>query len=197
VEPAWRTRLAQAGSTELQRGFGMRNHSPGKYNFESLLTRATLLGGTISGWMIFAMMILTTVAVLTRRVFFAPLTFSDEYSAYLLVFCVFFGGAYTLHRDDHVRVDVIAIRLKFRTRILFRLITSFFSFLYGSILTWKTIELVIYYKKIGHKALSIAETPTWIPALVVPIGMALLTLQMVLCILQDARLLKTGNSAIE
>jgi len=161
---------------------------------ESLLSRVTFVSGHISGWTIFAMMVLTTAAVFARRVIHFPLVFGDEYSAYLLVFCAFLGGAYTLQQDSHVRVDVIAIRLKDKPRILLRAITSCFSLLYGIVLTWKSIGLVIYYKQIGHTALSILETPTWIPAIAVPVGMTILTLQMILCIVADVKLLLQENS---
>jgi len=68
-----------------------------------------------------------------------------------------------------------------------RAITSFLSIIYGVVLTWKTISLVIYYKEIGHKAMSVLETPTWIPLILVPVGLSILTMQMVLCTVQDVK----------
>lgn len=164
-------------------------------SWESSLNRFSLISGYASGWIIFAMMILVTAAVFARRLFGYPLVFSDEYSAYLMVFCVFVGGAYTLQQDAHVRVDIVAIRLKTRVRILFRIITSFCSLIYGIVLTWQTAKLVIYYEQIGHKASSIMETPTWIPAIAVPVGLFILTLQMVLGIVQEIRSLPKADSA--
>jgi TRAP-type C4-dicarboxylate transport system permease small subunit len=167
---------------------------PGK-SWESFVSRLSRVTGYASGWVIFAMMILVTAAVFARRLFGYPLVFSDEYSAYLMVFCVFVGGAYTLQQDAHVRVDIVAIRLKPRVRILFRIITSFCSLIYGAVLTWQTTKLVFYYQEIGHKASSIMETPTWIPAIAVPVGMFILTLQMVLCLAQEIRSLSKADSA--
>ena len=167
---------------------------PGK-SWESFVSRLSRVTGYASGWVIFAMMVLVTAAVFARRLFGYPLVFSDEYSAYLMVFCVFVGGAYTLQQDAHVRVDIVAIRLKPRVRILFRIITSFCSLVYGIVLTWQTTKLVIYYEQIGHKASSIMETPTWIPAIAVPVGMFILTLQMVLCLAREIRSLSKADSA--
>jgi TRAP-type transport system small permease protein len=164
-------------------------------SLESCLNRLSLITGYISGWVCFAMMLLVTVAVFARRVFGYPLVFSDEYSAYMMVFCVFVGGAYTLQQDAHVRVDLVAIRLKPRTRILCRTITSFCSFIYGAILTWQSAKLVVYYWDIGKRASSIMETPTWIPATFVPVGMLILTLQMLLGLIQDIRSLPKADSA--
>jgi TRAP-type C4-dicarboxylate transport system permease small subunit len=39
------------------------------------------------------------------------------------------------------------------------------------------------------------ETPTWIPAIAVPVGMFILTLQMVLCLAQEIRSLSKADSA--
>jgi TRAP-type C4-dicarboxylate transport system permease small subunit len=167
---------------------------PGK-SWESFVSRLSRVTGYASGWVIFAMMILVTAAVFARRLFGYPLVFSDEYSAYLMVFCVFVGGAYTLQQDAHVRVDIVAIRLKPRVRILFRIITSFCSLIYGAVLTWQTTKLVFYYQEIGHNAASIMETPTWIPAIAVPVGMFILTLQMALCLAQEIRSLSKADSA--
>jgi TRAP-type transport system small permease protein len=160
---------------------------------QNFFNRVSFVSGYISGWVIIAMMILVTAAVFARRVIGSPLMFSDEYTAYLMVFCVFMGGAYTLQQDAHVRVDVIAIRLKKRTRIFLQAVTSCFSLVYGVVLMWKTGSLVLYYKQIGQRALSIMETPVWIPAIVIPVGMAILNFQIVLCIVNDIKNLLGGN----
>jgi TRAP-type C4-dicarboxylate transport system permease small subunit len=132
-------------------------------------------------------MVLVTISVLCRRLLERPLIFGEEYSAYMMVFCVYLGAAYTLREDAHIRVDVLTIRLSERLRIYLRAITSCLYTIYGLVLTWKTTALVFYYKKIGHCAMSVLETPTWIPAIVVPVGFAILTLQMILCATEDVR----------
>ena len=161
--------------------------------FESIVNRLTLLSGHISGWLIFLMMLLVTIAVLARRLFGHPLVFSDEYSAYLMVFCVFLGAAYTLQQDAHVRVDIVAVVLKPKVRMSLRAMTSLFSVIYGIVLTWQTAKLVIYYKEIGQTALSLMETPTWIPAIMVPVGLAILTFQMALCLVNEIKFLLTKD----
>ena len=163
-------------------------------SLEYLFSRLTLISGYLSGWVIFALMVLVTVGVTARRVFGHALIFGDEYSAYMMVFCVFMGGAYTLQQDAHIRVDVLAIRLNERLRISLRFITSCLSLIYGAVLTWKAGWLVLYYKDIGHEALSVLETPTWIPAAAMPIGLAFLSIQMVVCIVEDLRFLLKANS---
>jgi TRAP-type C4-dicarboxylate transport system permease small subunit len=159
----------------------------------SFVSRLTIVSGYLSGWIIILMMVLVTAAVFARRLFGYPLVFSDEYSAYLMVFCVFLGAAYTLQQDAHVRVDLIAIRLKPKTRMFLRVVTSAFSLAYGAVLTWQTASLVVYYREVGQAALSIMETPTWIPAMMVPVGMAILTCQMALGFANDIRAFLSRN----
>jgi TRAP-type C4-dicarboxylate transport system permease small subunit len=160
-------------------------------SIENAINRLSVLSGYVSGWIVFIMMILMTVAVFARRVFGYPLVFSDEYCSYGMVFCVFLGGAYTLKQDAHVRVDVVAMRLKPRVRAACWALTSAFSLIYGGVLTWQTAKMVLYHKEIGHTALSIMETPTWIPETMVPVGMAILTLQMGLSFANQVRSLLT------
>lgn len=164
----------------------------GKF-LETSLTRITLFSGQISGWVIFALMLWVTVAVFARRVIGHPIVVSDEYAGYLMVFCVFLGGGYTLQKDAHIRVDIIAIRLNERLRVFLRAVTSCFSLIYGVVLMWKSAELVHYYKITGQRALSIMETPTWIPAIAIPIGAAVLNFQIVLCIVNEIRFLLRRN----
>ena len=156
-------------------------------SWERWITRITLFSGYASGFVIFVLMIVITVGVFFRRVLQQPLIFGEEYSAYLMAFCVYLGTAYALQQDAHIRVDVVTIRLKQKLRLYLRAITSFLSIIYGVVLTWKTISLVIYYKEIGHKAMSVLETPTWIPLILVPVGLSILTMQMVLCTVQDVK----------
>ncbi len=140
-------------------------------------------------------MCVVTVGVFFRRVLQQPLIFGEEYSAYLMVFCVYLGTAYALQQEAHIRVDVLTIRLKEKLRAYLRAITSCISIIYGAVLTWKTVALVFYYKDIGHRALSILETPTWIPLILVPVGLSILSMQMVLCAIQDVRVVLKLRSA--
>jgi TRAP-type C4-dicarboxylate transport system permease small subunit len=155
----------------------------------SFINRLSTLNGYLSGWIIWGMAILETAAVVARRLLGSPLHFEDEYSAYMMVFCVFLGGAYTLLKDAHVRVDVIAIRLPEGLRVFLRALTSCFALLFCTALTWQSARLAAYYREIGHQSLSVLETPTWIPAIIIPIGAAILTLQMVVAIVMDVRVL--------
>jgi TRAP-type C4-dicarboxylate transport system permease small subunit len=156
---------------------------------ESFINRLSTLNGYLSGWIILGMAVLETVAVIARRLLHNPLHFEDEYSAYMMVFCVFLGGAFTLLKDAHVRVDLIAIRLPEGIRVFLRALTSCFALVFCSILTLQSAKLAVYYREIGHQSLSVLETPTWIPATIIPIGAAILSLQMVVSIASDLRIL--------
>jgi len=171
-----------------------KNPTHRRLTIGSVIDRISLVGGYLSGVVIFVLMALVTVNVLCRRLLHAPLIFGEEYSAYLMVFCVYLGAAYTLRENAHIRVDVVTIRLKERMQIYLRAITSCLSIVFGAVLTWKTTELVFYYREIGQQAMSVLETPTWIPASIVPVGMVVLTLQMLLAAVQDVRRAVVGPS---
>lgn len=163
----------------------------GKLADGSVIDRISLFGGYLSGVIIFILMVLVTVSVVSRYFFQHPLVFGEEYSGYLMVFCVYLGASYALREDAHVRVDVVIIRLTEKSQLILRVITSCLSVIYGGLLTWKTVELVIYYRETNAQAMSILETPTWIPAIIVPVGMAILTLQMIMDTAKAVRKLAT------
>lgn len=154
---------------------------------EKLINRLSLFFGYASGWIIFLMMLLVTASVAARRVFGYPLVFGDEYSAYLMVFCVFLGGAYTLQQDQHIRVDILAIRFKPRWKWFFQGLTSCLTLIYTGVLTWQSAKLVVYYRQIGHTSSSVMDTATWIPLIMVPVGLAMLSLQNIVCIVNEFR----------
>lgn len=164
------------------------------YYAGNFFRKVTSFGGGASAIGIFVMTVLVTVSVIFRRVIEHPLVFSDEYTAYLLVFCVYFGAAYTLREDAHIRVDVVTIRLSEKMRRFLRAITSCLSVIYGVVLTVYSMNLVIYYKEIGQEALSVLETPTWIPAISVPVGFGILAFQMILCAIEDVSALFKGSA---
>lgn len=155
---------------------------------ESFLDRIVTYGGYISAALIFLLMLLITTGVIFRRVIEHPLVFIEEYSAYLMVFCVYLGGAYTLQHDAHIRVDVITSRLSEKWNLILRAATSLVAVIYGAVLTWKSAALVIYYYQVHETALTVMETPTWIPCSIIPVGTAILTLQMLLSAVRDVRL---------
>jgi TRAP-type C4-dicarboxylate transport system permease small subunit len=74
---------------------------------EGLFKRAARPFGLAAGLILVFMMLLTTVAVLARQLFNAPLLGLVELSEYALVACIFVAMPGVFLRDENIVVDVI------------------------------------------------------------------------------------------
>lgn len=99
---------------------------------------------------------------------------SDEYSAYLYVFLVFLGLAYTLATDGHIRVKVILSRLNPRAQSLLDLVATGMGLALTGFAFVFSIALVVEAYRLGMVSETPSQTPMWIPQLAVPFGLALL-----------------------
>ena len=64
-------------------------------------------GGYVAGAVCVFLTALIAVAVISRRVFNAPLLITEEISGYMMLAIVFLGLAYTMKAEGHIRVDIL------------------------------------------------------------------------------------------
>ena len=130
-------------------------------------------------WGSLAMMVLITYDVISRYFFNRPVLYSDEISAYLIVFVCFLGAADTLKKKQHIIVDVLTLKLPPKVQLWLKLVTYILSLVFLIIFTWGSIIMVYKSFVRGVTMPSILLTPLWIPQIVIPIGSILLCLQFV------------------
>ena len=126
-----------------------------------------------------AMTLLMLAEVVARNVFAQSLTFSWEFSGYLMGAVFFFGAAYTFRTGGHVRVSILsetlsapaARGLEYATTLVGLAITGF---LFHAIL-----DLLLSSYSRGIKSFTPMETPLILPQGVLALGALLLLLQMV------------------
>ena len=81
------------------------------YSFKTVLPFLSKSLGLISGFLISFMILLMTAEVLMRYLFKSPIGWEVDVTGFLMVASVFFGGAYTLLTEGHVRVDMLLDKL--------------------------------------------------------------------------------------
>jgi TRAP-type C4-dicarboxylate transport system permease small subunit len=124
-----------------------------------------------------------TVNEVIRRYFLnAPTSWSLEISEYLLVFCVYFGMAYTTQTGAHVSVPLVYSRLSKRTQRIFDAITSILLFAFWIILFWQTLGMAIDYLMRDVRSETMLATPLFYPILLVAIGCFTSSVQAILII---------------
>ena len=71
-----------------------------------------------------------SINVLLRYVFKSPLFWVTEFSCYCLVYCVLFGAALALYKNEHVGIYVGDLKLPKKLKIIFQILATFFTYLF-------------------------------------------------------------------
>ena len=131
--------------------------------------------------------------IAARYLFHAPTIWAQEISVYLLLACAFFGFAPTMHAGEHIRIDLLVKRFGMRARSALELGTCLAIAAFAAIAAWGGYETVMQSLRFGRRSLTLLAVPSWIPQLVVPVGMLLLLAAALLRAWQAARALREGS----
>ncbi len=80
------------------------------------LDRFSEITGQFTAWLTLLMVVVTFVIVVMRYVFDAGLIWMQESVVWMHAFVFMIGAAYTLQRDEHVRVDIFYREMSARGR---------------------------------------------------------------------------------
>ncbi len=95
-----------------------------------------LIGGYVLIWV----MLLTVVAVVTRKVFSAPIEGIQDLSEASLLVVVFFSLAYAGWTGAHIAVDFISAVLKGKASFYLDTVTRLVSAVFFGIVAWQTVH---------------------------------------------------------
>lgn len=118
----------------------------------------------------------------------APTEWSLELTTYALVWCGFVGAAYTLKNGRHVRVDLLVERLSPRTARHLELVADVVALAFCMLMVLHGIEYVHLSWVNEATSVSPLRVPLFIPQAAVPVGMALLSLQLLARVVMHAGL---------
>lgn len=131
---------------------------------------------------LFAMMIIVFVDVVMRYLFNSPLGFSyDLISLYLMVGVFFFSLSDTLRHDEHVRVDILYLRMSRGVRRLCDRISYGLSAVLFTVVLWTGLLRAVVSTAQGEVMATLIPWPIWVAYWIVPIGTAPIVL---LCLLR-------------
>jgi TRAP-type C4-dicarboxylate transport system permease small subunit len=161
------------------------------------VNRIANIGMWVAVGCLLVMVLLINVEVIVRYGFNTSTLISDEYSAYLFVGCSFLGFAYAFRKGHFLRVNTLTARLSPFPSKCFQLATLFLAMLFSAILTYELIKLPYTSYLFHSKSIQPSATPLFIPQLILPIGMASMTLSflndLVLTLLRKAVLPQGGT----
>lgn len=141
----------------------------------------------VSGLMVIALMLIVVGNVVMRAFFSSSIAGSVEFTEVLLAFVVFAGVAYAQQSRSHVNTTLVTSRLSPRAA---RIVRTVGLLVVAAVLAWTVIATAdrgIEAWRTGEARFGIREVPTWPGRLTVPIGLAILTLEVVLTALDAWR----------
>lgn len=160
--------------------------------FARTADRLSRVGSIVGGALAIVMMLTIGREVIGRYFFNAPTSWVVELDGYLLVALVYLGGAYILQIDAHIRVDLLYSRLSPRARARADLFAMALAVPFLAFVIWQG-ALLTWYSWDEHNRSVVMDWPLWLPELAVPVGAALLLLQVLAVATRRARFLIRGE----
>ena len=137
---------------------------------------------TSAGWLAAAFMIGTLVMVLigiAGRIFGFYVRGTDSYAGYCMAACGFLALAYTLRRNEHIRVTLIlnhVPRSAHRALEIWGYVVAIFL---AGALAWFSVRLAWQSHAFNDRSTGIDGTPLWIPQLSMAVGTVVLVIAFV------------------
>ena len=151
------------------------------------------LGEVLATLMILILAALIGYEVIARYVFNNPTGFANQAAGYAMPFIAFMGAAGALRRNAHVTVDALVDRLRERMQLGIAVITELFSVILLLAITWFAVLVVIDTWESGTRAFATVVTfPEYVPQIVMPVGLGLLTLQQIIRLREAVREYRVG-----
>jgi TRAP-type mannitol/chloroaromatic compound transport system permease small subunit len=134
--------------------------------------------GRVMYWLVLVAVIVSAGNAISRKLFNMSSNAYLELQWYLFSALFLFCAGYTLLRNEHVRIDVVAGRFSARTQAWIDVFGTLFFLLPMAVLfIWLSWPIVIRTYTQGEISTNAGGLLIWPARLMVPVGFALLTLQ--------------------
>ena len=151
---------------------------------------------------IFSILIYGVIGVLVfeiaaRYFFNQPTIWAHETSTFLYGAYFLLGGAFCLHREGMINVDIVYRHLSPRRQAVLNMFTFLFLFVMCGVLIWWGGQEAIYSWSVWERTNSTWEPPLYPLKTIVPLAAFLLLLQGVARFIRDASIALTGKDLKE
>ncbi len=143
------------------------------------IDKASDIGAYLSGLFMILIVLLIIVEIILRTFFKTSTLIADEYSAYFFVVVVMLGIPYTLKENGHIRISLLTSRFPEKLRMVFEVLAILIALSLSLFVLYHSVLMAYDAYTLEMTADSIAETPIYIPQLVIPIGFLLFSLQFI------------------
>ena len=132
------------------------------------------------------MTVLAFVNVVSRYVFSASFSFSEEITTYLFVLLSLIGAAVAARRGQHLGFTAILDILRPRTKRLVQIFSFFLGTVYSGAICWYGIQMVGS-QVARHQVTAGMQWPEWIFGSFVPIGALFVTVEFLILLVETVK----------
>ena len=143
---------------------------------------------------VIAACLVLTAGVVMRYLFSTPTDWQDEISMFLLVGSIFSCGAAVQAQRGHIGIEAVAGLLPSGFNRLRLWLCDVTSLLFCSFFSWKSWTLLYEAWSEGMTTSSTWAPPLWIPYGLMSVGMALLSLQLLIQVLAGPVRMRGGDA---
>jgi len=145
--------------------------------------------------LVFVMIFPTTLDVILRYIFNAPLPEMFQLTEFMMVAVVYLAIAYVQQLKDHIKIEIVTQWLPQKVQEALDLFGYLVGLVIFTIITWQTSRLAWEAWDTQDYTMGIVHFPLWPAKSILPIGIGLLCLRLLLDILTG--LLKLGHSFVD
>ena len=140
--------------------------------------RLEILEKALLALLLTGMILLASAQIVLRNLFSSGISWADPALRLSVLWIAMLGAIAASRSNKHIHIDVISYYLPERAKNISRFITHIFTALVCALLAWHAGRLV-YYEWLDGTTL-FAGFPTWLGAIILPIGFAIMSSRFVL-----------------
>jgi TRAP-type mannitol/chloroaromatic compound transport system permease small subunit len=145
----------------------------------------SLKTGRATMYLVFVMMFILILSFVTRNIINIPLIWIIEMAQFVMTGYYLLGGGYSMLTDDHVRMDLIYIKLKDKTKALLDSLTSVFLVFYLVVLLIGSISSLNYTIETNQRLFTAWAPYVWPIKSIMTFGILLMLLQSIAIFFKD------------
>lgn len=146
--------------------------------FDRLVHAISLAAALIAAAILLFVFVIVQYEVVMRYVFNAPTYWTNEISTYAIAWVGFLGAGYILRIGQQLEIDIVTIRIGSGARRWLGTTTDLLAAVFCGLIAKLSYDFVEVSKLMLASSASELDVPLWIPYLTLPIGFAILTLEL-------------------
>lgn len=161
--------------------------------YEKILQVLTKLVGVIAGVLVLYCAFSIVWEVIARGLLNSPTEWVMEISTYCVLIAGFLGMGVAYAGKKHIHVDIFVSKMSPKTLTYVEVLTSLIGIFYSFIFMIYSWDMAMLSLEMNNSAPTTLGTPLWIPQLSMPIGFAVLCLQIIRTLLEDIIKIKNND----